>query len=521
MTIEDQAEKGFLTDQDEESHVEAKADQQIADALTEQPESAAVMSPAAGPPAEPTGPSEPSMPDLSVLDQRPSAGEPREYHFPAFERARLGNGMTVVQAHVPGRALLAAHLIFPGGGWTEPPDQRGVTVLTGRAMPEGTERRDAVEFIEASERLGADMHADVSWEALSASMEVPRSRFGPALALLAEMVSQPAFPGAEVDRLREERMNDLLQAWSDPRRRAERVFPETIYSPDVPYSRPLGGVQTTVGPLDRDAVAARHGQLINASEATLVVAGDLAGVPLMDLAEEHLGHLDGRDRSTPVTQPADPTANSDGARVVLVDRPGAPQSELRIGHVGVPRKTPDFHAVSVLNAILGGTFHSRLNRVIREEKGYSYGIHSSFEMRRHAGPFAVRCGVETAVTVPALVETLRIVRGMTQAPPTDEEVSLARDYLVGVFPLRFETASQVAGALTGLVVYELPDDELDRYRPAVSAINADAVLAAAQRNIRSQDLSIVIVGDAKQVEAPLRDAGLGEVVVVPADAAPE
>jgi zinc protease len=396
-----------------------------------------------------------------------------------------------------------------------------VTVLTGRAMPEGTKKRDAVEFIEASERLGAEMHADVSWEALSASMEVPRSRFGPALALLAEMVSEPAFAGPEVDRLREERMNDLLQAWSDPRRRAERVFPETIYSPEVPYSRPLGGIQSTVRPLDRDAVAERHAELLNPSAATLVVAGDLTGVRLMELAEEHLGQLDGSDRGTPSAAAIDATAHTDGAQLVLVDRPGAPQSELRIGHVGVPRKTPDFHAVSVLNAILGGTFHSRLNRVIREEKGYSYGIHSSFEMRRHAGPFAVRCGVETAVTVPALLETLRIVREMTEAPPTEEEISLARDYLVGVFPLRFETAGQVAAALSGLVVFELPDDELDRYRPEVTAIDAEAVLAAAQRNIRMADLSIVIVGAVKEVEAPLREAGLGEVTVVPADAAPE
>ena len=259
-------------------------------------------------------------PDLSVLDVRPGPGRPREYHFPRFERLTLANGLTVVHAHLPGRPLLAAQLLLPGGGWSEPADQAGVTVLTGRAMPEGTRTRDANEFIEASERLGAEIHADATWETLSASVEVPKSHFGPALALLVEMVTEPAFPADEVERLRDERINDLMQAWSDPRRRAERVFPETIYSAETPYVRPLGGVRETVAPLDRDAVAARHAQLLDASRATLVVAGDLTGIELERLVEEHLGGLSAAsEAATGATAEAAALA---GRRVVLVDKPG-------------------------------------------------------------------------------------------------------------------------------------------------------------------------------------------------------
>jgi zinc protease len=510
VTIEDPAEKGFQTDQEILTDDVDRADERISDVLTAEPTSATVLATDL-PPDLAT--------DLSILDTRPLPGPPRDYHFPRFERARLTNGLTVLHAHLPGRALLAATLIVPGGGWTEPTDQAGVTVLTARALTEGTERRDAIEFIEASERLGAEIHADASWEALTASMEVPRSRFGDALALLAEMMFEPAFPGEEVDRLRDERLNDLLQAWSDPRRRAERVFPETIYRNSVPYSRPLAGIQATVRGLDRDAVAARHAALLDPSAATLVVAGDLSGLSLERLAEEHLGQRPAGAASESPEREVD--RHPDGAKVVLVDRPGAPQSELRIGHIGVPRQTPDFHAIAVLNAILGGTFNSRLNRVIREERGYTYGIHSSFDMRRRAGPFAVRCAVETAVTVPALLETVNIVRDMTEVAPDDEEISTARDYLVGVFPLRFEGASQVAAALAGLVAFELPDDELDRYRPEVAAVDADAVMAAARRYIRPEDLSIVIVGDARQVEETLRLSSFGnDVTVVAADVSP-
>jgi len=184
----------------------------------------------------------------------------------------------------------------------------------------------------------------------------------------------------------------------------------------------------------------------------------------------------------------------------------------------VERKTPDFYSISVLNAILGGIFDSRLNRVIREEKGYSYSIWSSFEMRRSAGPFVIRTAVETDVTAPALMDIVEIIRDIRDAGVEQSELDTARDYLVGVFPLRFEVPSQVAAALGGLVIHELPDDELDHYRPAIAAVSADDVRNAAQRHIRPSEMSIVIVGDAAKVEGPLRDAGFGPLTVVPPDA---
>ena len=498
MTLEDPAEKGFITDSSDEAEA---PDTALSDeGMPQAPPSAAVA-------------------DLSALDARPTAGAPRDYHFPRFERFRLANGLTVLHAHVPGRALIAANLLMPGGGWSEPPEQGGVTVLTSRAMPEGTQRLDADEFIEHSERLGAEIHAEATWEALTAGMEVPRSHFGAALALLAEMVFEPAFPEEEVERLREERMNDLLQAWSDPRRRAERVFPETIFGPPSPYRRPLAGVQSTISGLTQAHVQARHAALVNPASATLVVAGDLGGQRLDQIAEEHLGGRSGAGGATSAAGGDERTVGS--SRVVLVDKPGAPQSEIRIGHVGVARKAPDFHAISVLNAILGGTFNSRLNTILREEKGYTYGIGSSFDMRRQAGPFVVRTAVETAVTLPSITEILKIVREFGQSDVGADELDIARDYLVGVFPLRFETAGQVASALGGLVALDLPDDELDRYRPGIAAVSVADVRAAANRHIRPDELVVVVVGDAAKVEPELRGAGLGELTVVPADASPE
>jgi zinc protease len=448
---------------------------------------------------------------LAVLDVRPPPGVPRDYHFPRFERQQFSNGLTLITVDLPGRPLLYGQLLMLGGGAIEPPALAGATVLTARAMTEGTRRRDAIELVEAAERLGAELEAEAGWESLVAGISVPRSRFDQALALLAEVVQEPSFPEHEVQRLRDERLNDLMQARAEPRRRIERVFPETIYAPATPYARPLGGTEMTVPAIDRDAVVATHARLADPGSSTFVVAGDLRGMEVGRLVEEVLGDWRG---AGPPDGALSVEPHPEGARVVVVDRPGSPQSEVRIGHVGVPRSTPDFHALSVLNTIVGGQFSSRLNKLLREERGYTYGVHSGFDMRRGAGPFAVRMAVQTEVTAPAIVDAMGELRRIREAPVEEVELDRARDYLIGVFPLRFEAAPQVAAAIAGLVVHDLPDDELDLYRPQVAQVSQEDVLAAAMLRIRPDEASVVVVGDAAAFESQLRDSGLGDVTVV-------
>jgi predicted Zn-dependent peptidase len=455
--------------------------------------------------------------DLAYLAQRPGAGEPRSYHFPPFERRRLDNGLTIVSAHLDGRPLLAAQLILEGGAGVEPAALAGVTALLARSLPEGTQDRDAVAFVEAAERLGAEIHADAGWETLVATAEVPRRHLAPALELMAEMVLRPALPAHEVDRLREERLNDLLQAAAEPRRRVERAFSATVYAPDVPYARPLGGDEETVPRLDRAALADRHAAILDPRQATLVVAGDLSDIDLPAVVGAAFGAWKA-DGPLPIREPLPDTAAP--RRVVLVDRPGAAQSEVRIGHVGLPRRIDDFHAVAVMSVILGGLFDSRLQRLLREERGYTYGIGAGFDFRRSAGPFAVRTAVQTEVTGPAISDTLGELRRIGTVPISSEELAEARDFLIGVFPLRFEVAAQVVGAISGLVVHDLPDDELDRYRPAVAALTADEVQAAGARHVRPDEASIVIVGDASAVVPQLDVAGVGPIEVVAEAPAP-
>jgi zinc protease len=447
-----------------------------------------------------------------VVETRPTPGTPRPYDFPAVSRATLDNGLTVLVADLPGRPLVTASLILPIGAADEPAAVGGSAVLAARALTEGTERYDAIALIEAAERLGASLHAEAGWDASSIGVDVPASRLEPALALLAEVLRHPTFPVADVERLRDERLNDLLQAQADPRRRADETYIGTIYAPASPYHRPAAGTRETVEGLTQDVVRRAYERTQDPGRATLVVAGDLGGQDPVALAAAALGDWT-RSTGAVVAEAPNDEGSGSGRIVRVVHRPGSVQTEIRIGHVGLRRRIPDFHAVSVMSAILGGLFNSRLNLQLRETKGYTYGAGAGFDLRRGAGPFTARAAVNTEVTVPAVLDTLAELERMRDTRVTDDELAAARDFLVGVFPLRFETPGAVAGALAGLAVHDLPLDELVDYRSRIEAVDVEAIAAAAAAHLHVDRAAIVLVGDVDAFGPALEAAGLGTIVI--------
>ena len=450
-----------------------------------------------------------------ILSARPLPGQPRTYNFPNFERTVLSSGLQVITVDLPDRPLVSANLLIRRGASEEPADLAGATIITARAMTEGTKRYPGVELIEAGERLGATLHVDASWDAFTASVEVAATRLGAALELLAELVEQPTFPETDVARLRDERLNDLLQVKADPRRRVDQAFNATIYTSDSPYGRSAGGDEETVPRLTTDVLRGIHRSVLDPGHAAIVIGGDLTGLNVPRLVEAALGSFGGeKPKQSPDTVAPRAESAVDHPIVRFYHRPGSVQTELRIGHVGLSRLTPDFHAVQVMAAILGGLFNSRLQMNLREEKGYTYGIGAGFDMRRGAGPFSVRTAVQTAATVPSISESLLELRRIRETPVTAAELAAARDYLVGVFPLRFETPGAVVGALGGIFLLGLPDDELARYRDEVEAVTIEAIQRAAQDHIHLDRLAIVAVGDADAVGAELAAAGFGEQEII-------
>ncbi|HTC86227.1 MAG TPA: pitrilysin family protein [Candidatus Acidoferrum sp.] len=454
-----------------------------------------------------------------VVATRPTPGEPRPYHFPSFERHRLSNGLTVITIPIPGRPLVSTALVIRNGAVDEPAAEAGSTALAARALSEGTADYDAIALVEASERLGASLHAETSWDSMTAGVEVPSERLDAALSLLAEMVGRPTFPGSEVERLRDERLNDILQARADPRRRVDEAFVDTIYTVDSPYHRPAAGTRETVAPLGPADLRRAWERGMDPARTTLVVGGDLTGLDVPQIAERLFGVW--RTAAGAAAQPPIVAQPGIASRLVrLVHRPGAVQTEIRVGHAGLPRHIPDYHALSVMSAILGGLFNSRLNRNLREDKGYTYGAGAGFDLRRAAGPFSARAAVNTEVTVPAIREMLLELERIRTSSVSDDELAAGRDFLIGVFPLRFETPGPVVGSVAGLVVHDLPDDELATYRAGIEAVTADDVLTVAREHIRLDEAAIVLVGDADKIGSEVEASGFGPLDVVSDEASP-
>jgi len=441
----------------------------------------------------------------------PAPGPLRPFRFPAVERRTLSNGLEVLAAEVRGFPVVTFDLVMDGGGVAEPSAQGGVASLAAGLLESGAGERGAAEIAEAVDGLGLALDSGVSWDTAQAGFTSLRSRADAGFAILADLVRRPTFPQDEVDRLRDERLAALTQRRATPAALADEVAVRSIFAPGTPFSRLLGGVAGTVAGLDRERVAAFHAARYRPRGAALVAAGDVSMDEAAALAERFLGDWTGA--AAAVAAP-DVRPRFDRATIVIADRPGAVQSEIRVGHVGIERTAPDFFAVTVMNAILGGVFSSRLNRTLRERLGYTYGASSSFASRRQPGTFTAHAAVQTEVTAHAVAEMLREIRELREVQVGEVELTDVRTFLAGVFPLGLQTTDGVASRLVTLFTFGLPDDYYAHHRDRILSVTAAEVQDAARRRLWPDRAAIVVAGDAEKVRGPLEDLGLGPVEIL-------
>jgi zinc protease len=428
----------------------------------------------------------------TIKAPRPLPGPPREYHFPRFERRTLANGTKLVVAPVKKLPLATVIVLVDAGATCDPEGREGTAQLVAKLLIEGTQEFDGAELTEQFERLGASIDASADWDAAEVAMTSLAEHLPAAFKLLGKVMTTPAFRPREIQRLKAERLAELLQLRAEPRGLADEFFARFVYTPASRYAQPDGGDEKSVDEIEREHVLTFYESRYAPEATTLIVVGDVTVDAAEAMARDALGDWKG-------TTPERVVANDAPARldraVHLIAKSDAPQSELRIGHVGIPRNHPDFFPVNVMNAVLGGLFNSRINLNLREAHGYTYGAFSGFDWRRQAGPFAVHTAVKSEVTEAAAREILREIDRMQAEPVSAEELSLATSYLDGVFPIRFESTAAIAAALATLVIHGLPEDYYDRYRERVRAMTAEQILAAAQHYLKPDALQMVVVGN--------------------------
>ena len=436
--------------------------------------------------------------------------------LPAVVTRTLPNGLRLLIVEHHELPIADFSLIIGTGGEADPARHSGLAGVTANMLEEGTRTRSALELADQTGFLGVSLSAGSSWDQSAISMHTPTVQLDSALAIMADVALNPAFPRAELERMRTRRLTSLLQLKDRAPDIANRAFASLVYGPAHPYGRPLAGTEASMKAITRSDLERFYATYYRPNNATMIVVGDVSA----DDIERRVTALFGgwKRAKVPVAKYGALPSRS-GTTVYLIDKPGAPQSSFRIGLVGAPRSTDDYFALEVMNTILGGSFTSRLNNNLRETRGFTYGAGSRFALRREAGPFTASAEITGTKTDSALAEFMREFTSILDTVP-ESELTKAKRYIQLQLPGEFETTQDIAGKLLPVAVYGLPLDYYNSYAQRVSEVTQSDVQRVARRYVRSGELVVVIVGDRKLVEPGLRASKVGALELRDIEARP-
>ena len=437
----------------------------------------------------------------------PKPGTVRAAQFPTPEKFTLPNGLSVIVSERRELPVVSASLVFGSGSGANPPAMPGLANFTAAMLDEGTTTRSSLAIADEAARLGTALATSSTMDQIRVSATSLAREFPSALQLLADVALRPTFPPEEVERQRASRLATLVSQNSNPSQIASRVMAAALFGPAHPYGYIDLGTEASNKAMTRDAMLDFWKRQLVPGNAALVVVGAVSRGEIEALTTKAFADWNGKAAPSASM----PVPAGTGAKLILVDMPGAAQTEVRVASIGAARATPDFEAIEVVNMILGGLFTSRINLNLREDKGYTYGAFSTFSMRREPGPFFVGAGVRVDATAPAVTEIFNEVRKMKDVQVSADELSLGKDSLVRSMPGRFETTAQAADSFSTLFVYALGLDYYPKYIDRLGSIDGPATHAAARKYLVPERLLVVAVGDRQKIEADLKKLNLGTI----------
>ena len=432
----------------------------------------------------------------------PAGGPAPKLNLPVPARRKLKNGAAVLVVERHELPMASLVITWPSGIADEPPAQAGLAGLTADLLDEGAGTRGALDIAEAVARVGATLQTGASWDDTRLQVTTLVKALDQVLPIVADVVARPTFADKELERVRADRVTTLLQLRDVPAAISRDTLARVVYGEKQRYGLPELGTEAGLKALDRAAVVKWHKERLRPDLATIIVVGDVQTDDIVRRLDAALA--DWKSTTKIRLRHLAATAPRPARKVVIVDRPGAAQTEMRLGLPGAPRTSKDYFPCLVTNAILGGQFISRLNFNLREQHGYTYGARTEFSFRRDGGPFIAGAPVKTAVTEPSLKETLGELARIRDSEVQPQELELAKDLLGRALAREFETPPQVAAALVAQVVEGLPDDYYKTYADKIAAVTAAQVRKAAEKWIDPTKMAIVLVGDEKEIGAGVK-----------------
>src|SRR5436190_16576354 len=446
----------------------------------------------------------------------PQPGPPPALNLPQIQKRQLANGLPVWIVELHKVPVAQVNLVVLSGTAQDPPGKFGIASLTSAMLEEGAGSRSALELADAVDYLGADLNAATVTDATMVRLHVPVARLAEALPIMADVALRPTFPNDELERQRKQRLTNIIQARDDPATIASIGFSRLLYGRAHRYGTPGFGTAETIKAFTTGDLRSFYQATFRPTNAALLAVGDITADATMPLLESSFGTWKPPAGGAAAAETLPAVEQPAAREVYLIDKPGAPQTQIRIGWIGVPRSTPDYFPLVVLNTILGGSFSSRLNMNLREQHGYTYGASSAFDMRASAGPFLAAAGVQTDKTSEALKEFFNELTGILQAVPADE-LARAKNYVALRYPSSFETTGDISRRLEDALIFHLPDDYFSKYVQNIQAVTAADVQRVAQKYVAPGKFAVVVVGDLKTIEPGVKALNLGTVKVMSVD----